>query len=135
MMSVEELQADPQRGLAVVVGVLTAASGLFVLTFPKTSLSLLGANDPDPAPYLFGLVGMFMLLFGGLLVDAARRPDPPPVALFWCLIQKVAAVIAMLVGVFTDVYGWFAVVVALFDAACALVIRALWRREAFRQGP
>ena len=41
----------------------------------------------------------------------------------------------MLIGVFTDVYGWFAFVVALFDAACALVIRALWRREAFRQGP
>ena len=76
MMSVEDLQADPQRGLAVVVGIFTAASGLFVLTFPKTSLSLLGANDPDPAPYLFGLVGMFMLLFGGLLIDAARRQEP-----------------------------------------------------------
>jgi hypothetical protein len=33
------------------------------------------------------------------------------------------------------VFGWFALFVALVDAASALIVRALWRREAMRQGP
>jgi hypothetical protein len=131
----EDLEADPRRGAAVAVGVVTALSGLFLLAFPKTALSLLGAGKTDPAPYLFGLIGMFMLLFGGLLIDTARRPDPAPVALFWCMLQKIGATIAMVVGYVTDVFGWFALFVALVDAASALIVRALWRREAMRQGP
>lgn len=135
MNTMEELQADPQRGLCVAVGVITAFSGFLLLLFPKTMLDLLDAGTTDPAPYLFGIVGIFMLLFGGLTVDACRRPDPAPVVLFWATIQKVAACIAMLVGVFTDVYGVVALVFVAFDGVSALILWALWRREALRQGP
>jgi hypothetical protein len=131
----EDLEADPRRGAAVAVGVLTVVSGLFLLAFPKTALGLIGAGKADPAPYLFGIIGMFMLLFGGLLIDTARRLEPSPVALFWCMLQKIGATIAMVVGYVTDVYGWFALFVAIVDGASALIIRALWRREAMRQGP
>jgi hypothetical protein len=117
------------------VGAITAVSGLLVLAFPITMLHLLDAGTTDPAPYIFGVVGLFMLLFGGLLVDAARRPEPPPVALFWCFLQKVGASVAMLAGFITDVYGWLALLVAVFDGVSALVVYGLWRREALRQGP
>ena len=135
MNTMEELQADPQRGLCVVVGGITAFSGFLLLLFPKTMLDWLGAGTADPAPYLFGIIGVFMLVFGGLTIDACRRPDPPPVVLFWATIQKIGAVLAMLVGLFTDVYGILALLVALFDAVSALILWALWRREALRQGP
>jgi hypothetical protein len=132
--TIEDLQTDPQRGLCVIIGVITAVSGLFLLAFPKTALNLLDAGTTDPASYLFGLIGMFMLLFGGLLIDTSRRVDPAPVALFWCAIQKVAATIAMFVGLISDVYGWLALLLVLFDGLSALVIWALWRREALQQG-
>jgi hypothetical protein len=135
MTPIDELQADPPRGLSVAVGALTAFFGLLVLAFPITMLHLLDAGPTDPAPYIFGIVGLFMLLFGGLLVDAARRPEPPPVALFWCFLQKVAATVAMLAGFITDVYGWLALLVAVFDGASALIVYGLWRREALRHGP
>ena len=135
MTPIDELQADPPRGLSVAVGAVTAFFGLLLLAFPITMLHLLDAGTTDPAPYIFGIVGLFMLLFGGLLVDAARRPEPPPVALFWCFLQKVGATVAMLAGFITDVYGWLALLVAVFDGASALIVYGLWRREALRHGP
>ncbi len=135
MNTMEELQTDPQRGLCVIVGGITVLIGFLFLAFPTTMLGWLGAGDPDPAPYLFGVIGALLLLFGGLLIDASRRPDPPPVVLFWATIEKAAFCIAMLIGVFTDVFGWLAIVLVIIEAASALVIWALWRREASRQGP
>ncbi len=135
MTSIEELQADPPRGLSVLVGALTAFFGLLVLAFPKTMLDLLDADKPDPSSYLFGIVGVFILLFGGLLIDAARRANPPPVALFWCVLQKCASVLVLLIALITGVFGALALLVAAFDIAGALVVYGLWRREGTRQGP
>ena len=55
-------------------------------------------------------------------------------ALFWCFLQKVGATVAMLAGFITDVYGWLALLVAVFDGASALIVYGLWRREALRHG-
>ena len=134
MTPIDELQADPPRGLSVAVGALTAVSGLLVLAFPITMLHLLDADTPDPTPFVFGVVGLFMLLFGGLLVDTARRPEPAPVALFWCFLQKVGAAVAMLAAFVTDVFGWLALLVVVVDAVSALIVYGLWRREALRRG-
>lgn len=116
------------RALARAVGVTTAASGAVLVAAPAPALRLLGARRDEPAPFLFGVVGMFMAVSGGLLVDGCRTDPPAPLVLRWSLAQKVGATTAMCLGVRRGRYGRQALAVAAFDGAAAVLLTWLLLR-------
>jgi hypothetical protein len=116
------------RSLARLVGLTTAASGALLVAAPEPSLRLLGAGADEPAPFLFGVVGMFMTLSGGLLVDGCRSDPPSPLVLRWALAQKVGATTAMCLGVRRGRYGRQALAVAAFDGSAAVLLAWLLLR-------
>lgn len=110
------------RALARLTGVATAASGAALVAGPRPALRLLGAGTAEPAPFLFGVVGMFMVASGGLLVDGCRTDPPNRAALRWALVQKVGATGAMCLGVRSGRYQRQALAVAAFDGSAALLL-------------
>lgn len=109
---------------ARVVGLTTAASGLSLVAAPRLALRAMGAATPDPAPLLFRVVGMFMTVAGGLLVDGADEP----LALRWSAVQKAGAVAGVTLGVAGGQYHPRALAVALFDAGSAVLLVRRLRR-------
>ena len=103
---------------ARLIGGVTLASGLGLVAAPETSLRLMGAGTRDPAPLLFRVVGMFMGVTGGMLLDGGDAP----LAVRWGLVQKSGAAAAMTAGVVGGSYRKRALAVAAFDAASAAVL-------------
>ena len=103
---------------ARIIGATTLASGMGLLAAPRLSLRFMGAEPPPPAPLLFRVVGMFMGVSGGLLLDGPQDP----VVLRWSLVQKTGAALGVGLGVATGDYRQRALVVAGFDAASAVLI-------------
>lgn len=110
--------------LSRAVGATTALSGVGLVLAPSLALRLMGAATPEPAPLLFRVVGMFMTVSGGLLLDGGTAP----LALRWSLVQKVGATTAMCLGVRSGAYSRRALAVAAFDAGSAVVLARLLGR-------
>lgn len=104
--------------VARAIGATTAASGLGLVVAPRTALRLMGAPTPDPAPLLYRVVGMFMTVSGGLLLDGAEHR----VVLRWSLAQKSGAVAGVGLGVLRGDYRKRALLVASFDAVSAVAL-------------
>jgi hypothetical protein len=110
------------------IGATTAASGAALVLTPELALRLLGAQTPEPAPYLFRVVGVFMVLSGGTLIDGIGSAGSAPVALRWSVAQKAAAATAVALGVRAGHYRRRALAVAAFDGASAVALAVLARR-------
>ncbi len=118
-------QFDRDGMEARLIGAATAASGAGLVATPRISLQAMGADDGDPAPLLFRVVGMFMAICGGLLATASGSS----VVLRWMVAQKAAAATAVAYGVGSGQYHPRALGVAAFDAISALrLLRILYRR-------
>ena len=108
--------------LARMVGLSTAASGAALVVAPRPSLCRVGAGTTEPAPLLFGAIGMFMAMSGGILVDGCRTDPPSKLALRWSLAQKVGVAGAICLGVRKGQLGRQALGVAAFDGGSAVLI-------------
>jgi len=108
------------------IAVLTILSGLLQVVKPQWVLAVVGAEITATSKHFFGIVGMFMALFGGMLWQAlvAERPQPLPV--FWCGLQKLGATVAVGLGVSRDLFSWLALGVAGFDLFSGALILAYW---------
>ena len=95
---------------------------------PSLVLRVVGAGTPAEAAHFFGIVGMFMVLFGGLLWQALRAPAPMPVPVFWAALQKVGASAAVALGVSRGLFGAVALLVASFDLASGILALWYWSR-------
>lgn len=127
--------ATPALALArralTVIGALTVATGATQLVAPALVLGLVG-GDASPAPrFFFRIVGMFMVLFGGLMWHTVRASRDPRVPLLWCALQKLGAAAVVTAGVVGGHFARIAMLVAAFDLASGVL--ALWyRRRAAR---
>lgn len=110
--------------LSRTVGATTALSGAGLVLAPRLALRVMGAASPEPAPLLFRVVGMFMTVSGGMLLDGGTAP----LALRWSLVQKVGATTAVCLGVRSGTYSRRALTVAAFDGASAVVLAGLLGR-------
>ncbi len=108
------------------IALITVISGLLQMVKPQWVLAVVGADITPTSRHFFGIVGMFMALFGSMLWQAlfAKRPQPLPV--FWCGLQKLGASIAVGLGVFRDLFSWLALGVAGFDFLSCILILAYW---------
>ncbi len=108
------------------IGVVTVFSGLVQMVKPGFVLSLIGGELTAGGNHSFAIVGMFMVLFGALLIHALSTERQEPVAIFWCAIQKLGASIAVGLGVYNDLFSWVALTVAGFDLLSFVLMIVFW---------
>ena len=103
------------------IGAITIASGAFQIAFTGWELDFLDAENTETTRHFFAIVGMFMVLFGGLVLHALRTPEGARTPLLWAALQKFGAAIAVGLGVMTDVFSPLASAVAGFDLLSGIV--------------
>lgn len=114
--------------LLVAIGVITVISGLVQLIAPAFVLSVVAHEQSATSLHLFAIVGMFMVLFGGLLLQALLGAGDNGLAVFWCGLQKLGASAAVGVGVLHEIFTGLALGIAGFDLLSGILIFVyLWK--------
>lgn len=108
------------------IAAITVVSGLVQMVRPQWILAIVGGETTPTANHFFGIVGMFMVLFGGLLWQALTAPRPQPIPVFWCGLQKLGATAAVGLAVSRDLLSSLALGVAGFDLLSAILILVYW---------
>ena len=111
------------------IGAATVLSGLVQALAPRFVLGLVGGAATPGGAHSFGIVGMFMVLFGGLLLHALAARGDASVPLLWAGLQKLGAAGAVGLGVARALFGPLALAVAVFDLLSGVLI-LLYRRRA-----
>lgn len=124
----ERLVADPLRLILVAIAVITVVSGLTQIVAPGFVLDLLSVYNTEATRQLFATVGMFMVLFGGMLIQALLDRAEHPIVVFWAALQKLGASAAVGIGVARGVFSGVALLVAGFDLLSGALGLAFWRR-------
>jgi hypothetical protein len=106
------------------ISVITVLSGAGQLVAPGVVLHIVGGEASPTSLHFFGIIGMFMVLFGGLMWQALRAPKPQPIPLYWAAWQKIGAAVAVGVGVRHGLFSMIALLVASFDLFSGIL--ALW---------
>ena len=117
-------QKDRLRVVVGGIGWITLVTGAVQVIAPAFVLRRIGGAEPKGSVHLFGTVGFFMVVVGGLLARTVSRPDPDPDVIAWSTVQKIGATTAMSIGVARGVFSPVALLVAAFDGACAAVLVA-----------
>ena len=108
--------------LLVLISVTTVVSGIVQIFAPGFILGLLSAEITPATRQCFGTIGMFMFLFGGLLLHVLLTRQMIAAVFFWAGLQKIGAFIAMGIGVFHEIYGPKSLLVAGFDLLSGILI-------------
>lgn len=101
--------------LVVGISLATVVSGLAQVVAPAFVLRVIGAEITPTTTHFFAIVGMFMALFGGLMLHTVYSARTDPVAILWCAWQKLGACVAVGLGIWHDIFSFMAAGVALFD--------------------
>jgi len=112
--------------LLKLIALVTIVSGLVQMLSPGFVLDFIGGVITDSTLHFFGIIGMFMVMFGGLLFHALSGSQNRSVAVLWCAIQKYGAAVAVTLGVINGLFSWLAVGVALFDLLSGILITMHW---------
>ena len=110
------------------IAVLTVVSGLTQVFAPQWILALLAAESTATTNHFFGIVGMFMALFGGLVLNTLFESPQQSVPVLWAALQKLGAVVAVTLGVRHQIFSKLALLVALTDLVSAVIMWAYWSR-------
>jgi len=114
--------------LVALIAIATVLSGAVQVVWPALVLGIVGSEAGAAARHFFGIVGMFMVLFGGLALHGVFARSAP--ALLWSGLQKVGAVAAVALGIRHGVFSLTALPVAGFDLVSAVLILLYWKRVA-----
>jgi hypothetical protein len=119
------------RRLLLAIALLTVVSGAVQTLLPGFVLHLVGGPDSPGTRHFFGIVGMFMVLFGGLAFQALRAPEAQQaLPLRWAGLQKLGAAAAVGLGFHHGLFGATALLVAGFDLLSALLFLLYLRQLA-----
>ena len=110
------------------IAAITVVSGLVQMLAPHFVLRMIGGEITPASAHFFGIVGMFMLLFGGALLHEVLSTPAQPIVALWAAFQKVGAVGGVVLGVFKGIFSPLALLVSGFDLVSALIIFAYWSR-------
>ncbi len=112
----------------IVIAGLTIFSGLFQIVAPGFELRLLSAEATPTSGHFFGTIGMFMVLFGGVFLNALLSPANQPIVVFWGSLQKLGASAAVGLGVLHHIFSPLALLVAGFDLCSGMLGIWYWRK-------
>lgn len=109
------------RIILLLISLTTLLSGLMQVIAPAFVLNFVGAAIDITTEQLFATVGMFMFLFGAMMIHALYNEENNRVAVIWSGLQKLGASIAVFIGIFKGVFIPLAAGVAVFDLLSALL--------------
>jgi hypothetical protein len=115
------MKRDHLWWLLAVIAVLTVVSGLVQMFDPGFILGTISGEATAASRHFFGIVGMFMALFGGMTLHALLSADENRIVFVWAGLQKAGASIAVGSGVFHGIFSSLALLVAGFDLATAII--------------
>jgi hypothetical protein len=116
------------RNLLLFIAVATIATGLTQALAPKFVLSFINGEATSTSAYFFRIIGMFMMLFGGVMWQALRARPEQPMPLFWAALQKLGAFAAVGIAVYCGLFSPLAWAVALFDLFTGVLALWYWNR-------
>jgi|HubBroStandDraft_4_1064222.scaffolds.fasta_scaffold297575_2 hypothetical protein len=108
--------------LLLIIAVVTLISGVVQLVDPSFVLQIVAAEQTATTRHFFGIVGMFMALFGGMLTHALLRAEDPSIVLLWAGLQKLGASAAVGLGVLNHIFSSMALLIASFDLLSGVLI-------------
>ncbi|MBS1614893.1 MAG: patatin [Bacteroidetes bacterium] len=117
------------RILLLLIALATVATGLIQVFAPGWVLGIVGASVTPTTRHFFAIVGMFMFLFGGLLIQALYSEQSNRAAIFWCGLQKLGASIAVFIGIAKGLFAPLAAAVAGFDLLSGILIMLYLRMK------
>ncbi|NJN27580.1 MAG: patatin [Cyclobacteriaceae bacterium] len=109
------------NAIVILISLATMASGITQVAAPGYVLELIGATVTDTSAHFFAIIGMFMTLFGGLMLQALYSARPQHPAVLWSALQKLGAAIAVGLGMYHGIFGMIAGTVAVFDLFSGIV--------------
>ena len=105
----------------VIISFITVASGLMQLGFPAFVLKNVGIEGTATNTQLFATIGMFMIMFGGLVIHGVYSPYQNKVIILWASFQKLGASIAVGIGILHHIFNFASGGVALFDLCSGII--------------
>lgn len=115
------------RLIILAIALITMVSGLVQLISPALILNMVGAETTAATQHFFAIIGMFMLLFGGLLVHALYSIQSNHAAILWGALQKAGASLAVFIGIYHHLFSGIAALVAIFDGVSCLMLLVYYR--------
>lgn len=115
--------------LVVIISAITILSGLSQMVAPDLVLAVIDAEVSAASSHFFRIIGMFMALFGGLMLHTLYSTHTSREAAFWCAMQKLGAFVAVTWGVINGIFGPMAIGVALFDLLSGLLFLYFLRQR------
>ena len=107
----------------VLISVTTVVSGIVQIFAPAFILGMVGAEITAATRQCFATIGMFMFLFGGMLLQVLLSRQMVRPVFLWAGLQKIGAFIAVGIGVMNHVFGATAMLVACFDLLSVRLFR------------
>jgi hypothetical protein len=99
----------------LIISFITLISGITQLIVPSFVLKMTGAEVSETSSHFFAIIGMFMTLFGGLMIQTVYSRDVGSAAIFWSALQKLGASLAVFAGIMKGLFSVQAAAVAGFD--------------------
>jgi hypothetical protein len=112
--------------LVTLIAGITIVSGLAQMLVPGMILRLISGEATPTTLHFFGIIGMFMALFGGALLHELLSVNRQPIVVLWAGLQKFGAVAAVALGVFKSIFSPLALLVAGFDLLSAVLVFCFW---------
>lgn len=116
--------------IILLISIATVCSGLLQIISPGFVLNVIGAELTPTTKHIFAIVGMFMTLFGGMMLQAIYSVNSNEAAIVWASFQKLGAALAVSLAVFYGIFNLLALSVAVFDLLSGLII--LWYYSGIR---
>ena len=101
--------------IIIIISVSTIISGLLQVLAPGFVLHFIGAEVSLASSQLFATIGLFMAIFGGMMMHALYSSSANQAAILWSAFQKFGACLAVIAGILQGVFAPVAGGVAAFD--------------------
>lgn len=109
------------RVIILFISITTVLSGIMQLVAPAFVLNLIGADVTGLTKQLFATIAMFMILFGGLVIQSLYNAQANRTAFFWGALQKLCASVAVFIGILHHLFLPRAAIVASFDLISGII--------------
>lgn len=109
------------RLILLLISITTLLSGAMQVIAPAMVLKFVGASIDIATEQLFATIGMFMFLFGGMMIHALYSEEDNRVVVIWSAAQKLGAAIAVAIAIIKGIFLPVAGLVAAFDLVSAIL--------------